>query len=137
MKVTVDNLKNSYSNLPVEIDYSIVDLILKFNRLGYSTFSCCSGLPEDHPDDSDDFGFYIIFITEPPKNYRKIAVDLGFDSITFTWWNGKENIKLRDILWPENKFQQKNTQYKIKRLIHEWEKMLDEEIFKNRNKKLK
>lgn len=85
MKILAPHLEHYFEGNEVKIDKSIYDIIIKFNQLGYETFSCCSGLPEDHDGDTH-FHFYIAFSVKINRKYIDIADSFGLT--TRDWHDG-------------------------------------------------
>ena len=83
MKIKAPHLTHYFEGNEVEIDQSIYDMIMKFNSVGCTTYSCCSGLPEDH-DGDEQFHFYISFSKKINKKFIDIADSFG---LTTNNWN--------------------------------------------------
>lgn len=117
MKIKAPHLQHYFKGNVVEIDKSIYDLIIKFNELGYVTYSCCSGLPEDHLDyDDRNCGFYIAFSVVMPDEYVAVAKRMGFkcDLWRDSTWIGKKDGKISDDT--------------VRELIVRWNEMLKKEL---------
>lgn len=116
-KIIAPNLTHYFKGNDVEIDVSLYETIMAFNDLGYETYSCCSGLPEDHIGEDDrNCGFYIAFSTVLPSDYVKVASDMGF--VCDLWrdytWIGKKDRPIKDD--------------DVRTLISKWNKMLRDEL---------
>lgn len=117
MKIIAPNLTHYFKGNVVEIDGSLYYTIISFNDLGYKTYSCCSGLPEDHESHEDrNCGFYIAFSVVMPEKYVETARSMGF--VCDLWkdytWIGKKDRKIEDDT--------------VRNLISMWNKMLEEEL---------
>ncbi len=119
MKIKAPNLKHYFPGNEVEIDKSLYDVIIKFNQLGYTTYSCCSGLPEDHTSKDDrNCGFYVSFAADIPDEYVVLASNQGFKC---DLWRGRPWIGTSDR-------KIKNVNDRVRELILLWDKQLNREL---------
>jgi len=119
MKILAPHLEHYFAGEPVVIDQALYDVIIKFNKLGYTTYSCCSGLPEDHTEEDDrNCGFYVCFDCDVPDEYIILAKSYGFkcDIWKKKGWIGTSDRKIE------------NVNDSVRRLIRDWDRQLNKEI---------
>lgn len=119
MKILAPHLEHYFEGNPVLIDKSLYDVIIKFNKLGYVTYSCCSGLPEDHEGEDDrNCGFYVAFAADIPNEYVVLASSYGFrcDLWKDRPWIGTGKNKIE------------NVDDCVRDLIKSWNRQLDKEL---------
>ena len=115
MKIKEPSLNHYFPKEIVEIDASIHSLIMKFNKAGYKTFACCSGLPEDHEGPEKGFTFYISFCELINDKFSNHARSKGFvwDLWRNTTWLGQGKSTTHDD---------------IRSLFVDFHKMLDDDL---------
>lgn len=124
--VSCKTLTNPYApGWGVKLDYSIAELILNLNTLRYSTFSCCSGLPDDHKKGSGNT-FYVIFRVKKLPDFLVSLIDPRY----FIYERGKiEGVpSCRVELALDRNISDKMAVHQTKRLINRWNKRVDKEI---------
>ena len=133
--ISCKTLTNHYAlEWGVKLDYSIAKLVLKLNKLGYFTFSCCSGLPDDHKNGSGKT-FYIVFRVGKIPDFLVSLIDMRYFIYDREKIEGVPSCRIELALG--RNIGDKTAVRQTKKLINSWNRIVDKEITRLNIRKVK